>query len=523
METLSSYVCGKWHEASEGFQSLVDPSTGEEIARASSAGVDFAAALAFARETGGPALRALTFAQRADLLKAMARALRDRRDELLELSRINTGTTRPHGAFDVDGATGTLAYYAGLGKRLGDRSHLVEDEGVQLARTEEFWGRHLLVPRRGAAVHVNAFNFPAWGFAEKAACSLLAGMPMITKPATATAMVAHRTVAIVVEAGVLPPGALQLVCGGTGDLLDLLGPQDALAFTGSAETAAYLRDRDNLRRANTRVNVEADSLNAAVLAPGTVAEATRELFFTDVVREMTQKTGQKCTAVRRILVPEDALDQVEAELSRRLAEVVTGNPADESVTMGPLATAQQLEDAERGVAELAREARLVVGSGERIDGVGSPAGRGFFFGPTLLRASSADAGSAIHRREVFGPVATLVPYGGSAEEAAEMVGRAEGTLVTSVYGDDSPWLEAFVAGAGATTGRIYLGTERSAPAAPGSGIALPQTLHGGPGRAGGGEELGGLVGVRFYLQRVALQGARTMVDRIAEGPSAGVE
>ncbi len=521
MKTLRSYVCGTWHEASEGFQSLVDPSTGEEIARASSAGVDFGEVLSFARETGVPALARLTFAQRADLLKALARALRDGRDELLELSRVNTGTTRPDGAFDIDGATGTLAYYASLGKRLGDRHHLVEDEGVQLARTEEFWGRHVLVPRRGAAVHINAFNFPAWGFAEKAACALLAGMPMITKPATATALVAHRAVEMAIEAGVLPEGALQLVCGGTGNLLDLLGPQDVLAFTGSADTAAHLRDRDNLRRSNTRINVEADSLNAAVLAPesrsGEPAEATWELFLKDVVREMTQKTGQKCTAVRRIVVPAEALERVAAELSRRLGEVVTGNPADESVTMGPLATAQQLEDAESGVAELAREARIVAGTGRRVDGVGSPAGRGFFFAPTLLAADSAGAGSAIHRREVFGPVATLVPYGGAAEEAAEVVARAEGTLVTSVYGDDPDWLAAFVAGAGSFTGRIYVGSESSAGAAPGSGIALPQTLHGGPGRAGGGEELGGLVGVRFYLQRVALQGSRTVVDRLAAG------
>ncbi len=527
METLRSYVRGQWHEASEGFRSLVDPSTGEEIGRASSAGLDFAGALEFARETGGPALRRLTFAERADLLKAMARALRDGRDELLELSRLNTGTTRPDGAFDIDGATGTLAYYAALGKRLGDRPHLVEDEGVQLARTEEFWGRHVLVPRRGVAVHINAFNFPAWGFAEKAACSLLAGMPMITKPATATAMVTHRAVELVLEAGLLPEGALQLVCGGTGDLLDLLGPQDALAFTGSADTAEHLRDRDNLRRANTRINVEADSLNAAVLAPGPdsgeAAPATLELFFTDVVREMTQKTGQKCTAVRRILVPAEAIDRVEAELARRLGEVVTGNPADGAVTMGPLATADQLADAERGVAELAREARIVVGTGRRSDGVGSPAGYGFFFAPTLLRAASAGSGSAIHRREVFGPVATLVPYDGSADQAARLVARAEGTLVTSVYGDDGAWLDAFVAGAGSFTGRIYVGSEGSSGAAPGSGIALPQTLHGGPGRAGGGEELGALVGVRFYLQRVALQGARSMVDRLAAGSSDGVE
>ena len=271
----------------------------------------------------------------------------------------------------------------------------------------------MLVPRRGVAVCINAFNFPAWGFAEKAACALLAGVPVVTKPATATALVAHRAVEVVIEAGVLPEGALQLVCGGTGDLLDRLGPQDVLAFTGSADTAAQLRDRDNLRQANTRINVEADSLNAAVLAPGVEDGATFDLFLKDVVREMTQKSGQKCTAVRRILVPAAAADRVEEALADKLAKVVTGNPADETVTMGPLATAQQLQDTVAGVAELSRAARVVAGTGERVDGVGSPEGTGYFFAPTLLR--SDDAGpSPVHEREVFAPVATLVPYDGGA-------------------------------------------------------------------------------------------------------------
>lgn len=518
METLESYVCGRWHAATSGFRPLVNPSTGEEIARASSAGVDFAAVLAWAREKGGPALRAMSFAERAGLLKEMSRALREGRDELLELSRINTGTTGPDGGFDVDGASGTLAYYAGLGRRLGDTHRLVEDDGVQLARTEEFWGRHVLVPRRGVAIHVNAFNFPVWGFAEKAACALLAGMPVITKPATATALVAKRAVELVLATGVLPEGALQLVCGGTGDLLDLLGPQDVLAFTGSAATAAELRDRPSFRRDNTRINVEADSLNAAVLAPGAGA-ASRELFLTDVVREMTQKSGQKCTAVRRVLVPAGGMEEVEAALAARLEAVVTGDPGDGTVTMGPLASADQLADAEAGVQELRGAARLVHGSGERADGAGAPAGKGYFFPPVLLRAEDPLAATAVHEREIFGPVATVLPYDGTPGQAAEIVALGGGTLVTSVYGDAPAWIDRFVAEAGAYTGRIYVGSEASAPAAPGSGIALPQTLHGGPGRAGGGEELAGLQGVKLYMQRVALQGARGVVDTLATGSS----
>ncbi|MFQ5349210.1 MAG: aldehyde dehydrogenase family protein, partial [Thermoanaerobaculia bacterium] len=258
MKTLRSYISGQWHQAEDGFATLFDPSTEEPVARASSVGVDFGAALAWAREQGGPALRALTFAQRGELLKAISGVLRQGRDELLELSRINNGTTKRDGNFDIGGGSGTLAYYAGVARKLGDRSVLLDGEGVQLTRDESFWGQHVLVPRRGVAVFINAFNFPAWGFAEKAACALAAGMPMIVKPATATALVAERAVEMVIESGVLPPGALQMICGRTGDLLDRLGPQDVLAFTGSAETARIFRTHPHLVDVNVRLNVEAD-------------------------------------------------------------------------------------------------------------------------------------------------------------------------------------------------------------------------------------------------------------------------
>lgn len=515
MKTLRSHVCGAWHTADDGFKPLVDPSTEQQVARVSSRGVDFAAVLDHARRHGGPALRAMSFAERAGLLKAMSRLLRENRDELLELSRVNTGTTAADGAFDLDGASGTLAWYAGWGRRLGEHPVIADGDGIQLARSEGFWGQHVLAPRQGVAVHVNAFNFPAWGFAEKAACSLLAGMPFVSKPATATALVTERCVELIVEADVLPAGAMQFVCGSTGDLLDLLGPTDVLAFTGSADTAAHLRDRDNLRRANTRVNVEADSLNAAVLAPGAGEGDVWDLFLRDVAREMTQKTGQKCTAVRRVLVPGDDLDRVREALAARLAEVVTGDPSHDGVTMGPLATAQQLDDAVDGVAELAAAGRIVAGTGLRADGEGAEPGCGFFFPPTLLAVDDARAAEPIHRREVFGPVATLMPYDGSAEDAAAIVALAEGTLVTSVYGDDEAWLTRFVADVGGFTGRVYVGSEGSAGDAPGSGIAMPQSLHGGPGRAGGGEELGGIYGLSLYMQRVALQGEHGLVDKLA--------
>jgi oxepin-CoA hydrolase/3-oxo-5,6-dehydrosuberyl-CoA semialdehyde dehydrogenase len=515
MKTLRSYVAGRWHEAGSGFVPLVDPSTEETVAQASSEGVDFGAVLAWAQERGGPALREMTFAQRGQLLKDLSKVLRDNRDELLDLSRRNNGTTKPDGSFDVDGASGTLAYYDSLSKNLGDRRFLIEGDGVQLSKSENFWGQHILIPRRGVAVHVNAFNFPAWGFGEKAACALLAGMPVITKPATATALVTERCLELILAAGILPEGALQLIVGSTGDLLDRLGPQDVLAFTGSADTARTLRNRPSLLAANTRMNVEADSLNAAVLGPD-VADGSpvHGLFLKDVVREITQKTGQKCTAVRRVLVPEHRLAAFQEALIGKLSAVVTGNPAAEGVSMGPLATAQQLRDAEEGVAELARAARLVHGTGRRIDGTGSPEGKGFFFAPTLLRADDARSAGAVHEREVFGPVATLLPYDGTASDAAAIVALGGGTLVASVYSDDSSWVGEYLAHGGGATGRIYVGSEGSAAEAPGSGAALPQTLHGGPGRAGGGEELGGIVGLKLYLQRVAVQGSRRMVDSV---------
>ena len=513
---LGSYVQDGWFEASEGFATIHDPSTEEPIGRVSSSGVDFAGVLDHARTVGGPALRALTFTERGAVLKGLSRALREHRDELLALSASSTGTTAGDGSFDVDGASGVFAYYAVQARKLGDRRRIVNGAGSQLAKTEAFWAQHTWVSKQGAAVCINAFNFPTWGLAEKAACAWLAGVPVIAKPATSTALLTERMVQILLDTGLLPQGALQLICGSTGDLLDHLGAQDVLAFTGSADTALKLRGRSNLLEQSTAVNVEADSLNAAVLAPGVDPEsATFKLFVKDVAREMTQKTGQKCTAVRRIFVPTDAVDTVQAALIGRLERIVTGNPADESVRMGPLANAAQLADAVSGVEELSSEAEIVYGTGQRADGVGSPAGKGYFFPPTLLRAGDAASADVLHRREVFAPVATLMPYSGEANDAAALVAKGGGMLVTSVYGDDDEWLDSFLGGAGAHCGRIYIGSQGSAEASFGSGAALPQALHGGPGRAGGGQELGGLVGVTRYMQRVALQGERSLVEGLA--------
>jgi len=517
MKTLKSYVCGEWFEADSAFSALHDPCTEEAIAQASAAGLDRAAALEFGRLAGGLALRSMSFVERADLLMAMSKALHAHRDELIDLSIHNTGCTRKDAKFDLDGATGTLAFYSYLARELGEGRLRADGEGAALGRSAKFWGQHVGIPRQGVAVLVNAFNFPAWGFAEKTACAFAAGMPVLIKPATSTALGTERCVEILVEADILPPGSLSLLCGEPGDLIKHLGAQDVLAFTGSAHTAMKLRSLPNLLQHSTRVNIEADSLNAAVLAPDVEAGSeTWDLFVREVVREMTQKTGQKCTAVRRIFVPEERMDEVQETLVSFLQEFVVGNPRDESVTMGPLVSQVQLEDAVRGVQELAAEAKIVLGSGKRCDGVGATAGKGYFFAPVLLRAASADALEVVHTREVFGPVATLVPYDGTAETVSPLLGQGGGTLVTSAYTDDVEWARTLVEQSGAWTGRMYLGSEKMAPMATGSGLTLPQSVHGGPGRAGGGQELGGLHGLDLYLQRVAVQGSRAMVTRIVE-------
>lgn len=514
MRTLKSFVGRKWYEAEDGFVQLVDPSTEDEIARVSSQGMDLQGVLRCAA-SGGAALRAMTFGERGALLKGISKTLREHRDELLDLSRQNNGTTKSDGSFDVDGAGGALAYYAHLAQGLGERRVLVDGDQLPMSKGGELQGQHVWVPRQGVAVHINAFNFPAWGLAEKLACALLAGMPVITKPATATALVAERWVEIVIDSGILPSGALQMICGSTGDLLDHLGPQDVLAFTGSAATSLVLRESALHRVGAARFNVEADSLNAAIWGPDVRLDSpTGDLFLQDVVREITQKAGQKCTAVRRVLIPAEQIGEVQEAMVARLQGVVTGNPAAEGVTMGPLATAQQLADAIAGVSELAEQAELVLGTGKRSDGVGSPEGKGYFMAPTLLRVAEAQTAEVIHQREVFGPVSTLMPYDGSASQAAEIVGLSGGTLVTSAYSDDNDWVRGLLSKAGSFTGRLYVGSAEMAGVAPGSGAAFPQILHGGPGRAGGGEELGGPIGLQLYMQRLAVQGGASLIESL---------
>jgi oxepin-CoA hydrolase/3-oxo-5,6-dehydrosuberyl-CoA semialdehyde dehydrogenase len=507
MKTLRSFVEGKWVEGKEPFATLVNPATEEPLARTSTNGIDFGAAVELSREQGGPALRELTFAQRGELLKAWSKALHAARDELIALAMQNGGNTRGDAKFDVDGAIGTIAHYAELGAQLGSLRALRDGEAVQLGRTARYAGIHLWVPRDGVAVHVNAFNFPAWGTCEKAACALLAGMPMISKPATSTALVAWRVAEIAAQ--LLPPGAFQFICGSPGDLLERLGPQDVVAFTGSSQTARKLREQLSPRGA--RLNVEADSLNAAVLGPDVQpGSATWDLFVQDVARDVTQKAGQKCTAVRRIFVAGDHLAAAQEALVDRLAQVRVGDPGRAEVTMGPLSTSDQLRDVRAGIARLASEAQPVFGGDGSVKAL-APEGKGYFVGPVLLLSRDPANARIMHQDEVFGPVATLAP----AKSPADLVRRGGGGLVCSVYSDDRDFLRQCVLAIAPYHGRIYVGSEKVAGQTMGPGTVLPQLLHGGPGHAGGGEELGGLRGLQLYSQRVAIQADRSLLDAIA--------
>ena len=505
MFQLQSYLRDQWVAGSGEPRDLVNPATEEVVARTSTEGLDLAAALQHGRAVGGPALRALTFAQRGELLKQMSRVLHAHREELLDLSALNNGTTRGDGKFDVDGATGTLAAYARIGRDLGDRRFLLDGEAEALGSGARYVGQHVRLPRPGVAVHINAFNFPACGPFEKIAVAFLAGVPVLTKPATATALVTWRAVQLLVEAGGLPPGALQLLTGGVGDLLDHLGPQDGIAFTGSAATGALLRAHPSVVQRGTRITVEADSLNAAVIGPDLqpgdpLWHAALRNLRTDIV----QKTGQKCTAVRRILVPEHLIGPLADALVDELSRVVVGDPTDKATGMGPVATRSQLRDVRAGIELLAQEADVLCGGPAPVSGHNAPEGKGYFVAPTLLRVRGE--GDKVHQHEVFGPCAALVSYDGTGRGAAAGLARGQGMLVSSAYSDDRDFTADLITEAGPWNGRLVLASAKVADQMLPPGMVLPTQVHGGPGRAGAGEELGGLRGLDFYTHRVALQG-----------------
>lgn len=516
---LKNYVGGDWIEGKGDGAALVDPTTGEELARATSDGLNFGAALTYARMEGGTNLRAMSFGERAALLGKMAETLGANRDKYVGIAQSNSGNTLTDAAIDIDGGAGTLKYYSAIGRGLGDAKAMRDGGFERFGKDDTFQALHLRVPLEGVAVHINAFNFPSWGLWEKVACAFLAGVPVLAKPATATCLLTYEMVKDVVEADVMPNGALSLVCGSAGDLLDHVDRRDAIAFTGSAGTANMLRSHKNVIDHSVRFNAEADSLNACLLGPDAGPGSPEfDMFVKEVVREMTIKAGQKCTAIRRAFVPAPLYGDVIEAIGARLGRTVAGNPRSEGVTMGPIVNKAQQRDVLDGIARLQAEAQIAAGGpgGDFVDG---DAETGAFVAPTLMKCDNPLDAKIVHDVEVFGPVSTVMPYKTS-EEAFALIARGGGSLVASVFTGDDNFAQDAAIHMGSSHGRILLMDESIAKLSTGHGIVMPMCIHGGPGRAGGGEELGGLRGLRFYQQRVAVQGNK---DRIAALAAAAAE
>ncbi|EHR53031.1 phenylacetic acid degradation protein paaN [Saccharomonospora marina XMU15] len=513
MGPLPSYVSGEWRAPSGQGAPLLDAVTGEQVATVSSSGLDLGAALEYGRSVGGPALRELTFHQRAGLLKALASHLREHRDELYELSA-RTGATLGDSKFDVDGGIGVLFAYSSKARReLPNDTVYVEGDVETLAKLGTFVGQHIATPLRGVAVQINAFNFPVWGPLEKFAPAFVAGVPTLVKPASQTAYLTHRLVELVVGSELLPPGSLQLVCGGAGDLLDHLTEQDLVSFTGSAATAQRLRAHPSIVRNSVRFNAEADSLNCSVLGPdATPGTAEFDLYVKQLVTEMTVKAGQKCTAIRRALVPSALIGDVAEAVSDRLASVTVGNPGSDGVRMGALASLEQREEVRRSLKALLDAGSVVFGDPEHVDVVDADPRRGAFISPVLLRAD--DPGRAEpHEVEAFGPVSTLVPYG-STEEAVRLAARGSGSLAGSIVTADADFARDVVLGVAPWHGRLLVLDADDAAESTGHGSPLPALVHGGPGRAGGGEEMGGIRGVLHHMQRTAVQASPRVLGAV---------
>ena len=516
MKKLASYAQGAWVEANGKPATLYHAVTGEPVASASSEGLDFKAMLEYARKRGGPALRRMTFHERARMLKALATFLMERKEKFYELSAA-TGATKQDSWVDIEGGIGTLFAYASRGRReFPDATFYLDGEVEPLSKEGSFVGRHICVPLEGVAVHINAFNFPCWGMLEKLGPTLLAGVPAIVKPATATAYLTEAMVREIIASELLPAGALQLIVGSVGDLLDHLISQDVVTFTGSAATGRKLKVHPRLIAESVRFNMEADSLNFSMLGPD-AAPGTEEfdLFVKEVVREMTAKAGQKCTAIRRTLAPAIMVEDVIRAIAKRLESATLGDPAVDGVRWGPLASRGQVEDVRQNLERLKAGAEVVYGNPDKFSVTGADAKQGAFFPAVLLHCGNPFARSEPHDIEAFGPVNTVMPYA-SVEEAIELAKLGRGSLVGSVFTAEDAVARQVVLGTAAWHGRLLLVNRHSAKESTGHGSALPHLVHGGPGRAGGGEELGGARAVLHYMQRTALQGHPTTLAHVTD-------
>ncbi|MGV1792404.1 phenylacetic acid degradation bifunctional protein PaaZ [Rhizobium sp. A37_96] len=511
---LESYVGGTWVAGAKEGVPLLDASTGAPVAFIDSSGIDFKQTLAHGRDRGGPALRRMSFHERAAMLKAVGQALFEMKEEFYALSTA-TGATRADSWVDIEGGIGTMLSYASKGRReLPNARVLLDGDVEQLSKDQSFSAQHILTPLQGVAVHINAFNFPCWGMLEKVAPTLLAGVPAIVKPASQTAYLTELMVRRIIETGLLPEGALQLVCGSVGDLLDHVEGQDVVTFTGSAATGRRLKTHRAIIENSVRFTMEADSLNAAVLGldagPGT---EEFDLFVKEVAREMTVKAGQKCTAIRRVIAPRAYSEALIAALNDRLGKTAVGNPADETVRMGPLASLDQREEVRARIRDLAADAEIVGGDPDNPRVMSGDASAGAFLNPVLLYCDKPGSARAVHDVEAFGPVSTVMPYD-TADEAVDLARRGKGSLVASVFTNDPRFAEEVVLGLAPFHGRVMIGNRASAKSSTGHGSPLPGLVHGGPGRAGGGEELGGIRGVKHYMQRTAVQGTPRLLSAV---------
>jgi oxepin-CoA hydrolase/3-oxo-5,6-dehydrosuberyl-CoA semialdehyde dehydrogenase len=511
---LESYVYGAWTAGKGGGLPLLDAGTGEPVALIDSKGLDFAEVLHYGRTVAGPKLRAMSFHERAAMLKALGLALMGKKEEFYTES-FRTGATRADGWVDIEGGIGTMLTFASKGRRELPNTRILTDGNVEpLSKDNSFSAQHIYVPLQGVAVHINAFNFPIWGMLEKISPTLLAGVPAVVKPASQTAYLTELMVRRIIETGLLPEGALQLISGSVGDLLDHVTGQDVVTFTGSAWTGRKLKAHPAVIANSVRFTMEADSLNASILGPdATPGTPEFDLFVKEVAREVTVKAGQKCTAIRRVIAPRDHVDALVKALGDMLGKTALGLPDDETTRMGPLASLHQRTEVRERIQDLLSDAEIVAGNPDNVRVASGDAEKGAFLNPVLLYADDPFGAFKIHDVEAFGPVSTVLPYD-SIEEAVELARLGKGSLVSSVFTDDPKVAEQVVIGVAPFHGRVLVGNRRSAKTSTGHGSPLAGLVHGGPGRAGGGEEMGGMRGVKHYMQRTAVQGTPRLLSAV---------
>ena len=510
---LKNYALGKWTAGEGEGQALYNAITGTKIAETSSKGLDFGEMMDYARKVGGPTLRKMTFHERGRMLKSLALHLISIKDKFYALSA-QTGATKLDSWIDIEGGIGNLFTYASLRKQFPDETFYVDGETAPLSKGGSFIGQHICVPKQGVAIHINAFNFPIWGMLEKISVNLLAGVPAIVKPATVTCYLTELMVKEIIDTGILPEGSLQLICGSARGILDKVTSQDVVTFTGSASTGRMLKAHENIVNESVPFNMEADSLNCCVLGddvnPGDIEF---DIFIKEVQKEMTVKAGQKCTAIRRIIVPANKVEDVQIALGKRLAKTTLGDPSIEGVRMGSLAGLEQREEVKEKVLELSKSQEIVYGDLNHFDVVGADKEKGAFLAPILFLNDDPFTKIDCHNIEAFGPVSTIMPYK-NIEEAIELAKMGKGSLVCSIITADDSIAKEFVMGAAANHGRILILNADCAKESTGHGSPMPMLTHGGPGRAGGGEEMGGKRGVMHYLQRTAVQGHPTSITKV---------